>query len=382
MQHKILIFIDTFLPGLKGGGPVTSISNLDKMLNQDFEVVICTRNYDLGDKKIYEIVPSNELTNFNEHNVIYLSSFGFYGVYKIIKNFGPDIIYLNSLFSTSMIIVAIINKIFFRCNILIAPRGELQSNALEIKKLKKSIFLRAYKFFKFHKNVIFHSTDQIETINIKKRFKNNSVIELQNPVKIHNFQPLTKNKEQLRIIFISRICVKKNLLLALKVLLVVNHEIIFDIYGPIEDKKYWDKCLKLIDSMPTNIHINYMGSVEQENVVKKMREYHCFFLPTLSENYGHVIVESMQSGLIPLISNKTPWTNLENKNVGWDLSLDDHNKFVSAINTLFNMDDEEFLNKSANVIKYIHKKLVRKKLKNNYLSSFNKIILQSRNVSK
>ena len=46
------------------------------------------------------------------------------------------------------------------------------------------------------------------------------------------------------------------------------------------------------------------------------------------------------------------------------------------------MDDEEFLNKSANVIKYIHKKLVRKKLKNNYLSSFNKIILQSRNVSK
>ena len=382
MKDKILIFIDSFLPGFKGGGPVTSISNLDKLLTKDFEVLICTLNHDFGDENIYETVPTNRITNYNEHNVIYLSSLTLYEAYKVINNFSPDIIYLNSFFSISTLKITLLNKLFFRNNLLVAPRGELQSNALEIKKFKKLIFLQIYKFLGLHKKVIFHSTDQIETVKVKKRFKNNFVIELQNAVQIHELKPLTKNKAELKVVFISRISKKKNLLYALNILSMVNHEVIFHIYGPIEDKDYWGKCLKLISNMPTNIHVNYMGSVKQENIVSKMREYHCFFLPTLSENFGHVIVESMQAGLIPLISDKTPWTDLKANSVGWDLALDDHKKFVGAINSLFLMRHEEFLKKSSGVMQYIHEKLNTNKLKKGYLSTLNKIISKPTNVSK
>ena len=46
-----------------------------------------------------------------------------------------------------------------------------------------------------------------------------------------------------------------------------------------------------------------------------------FVLPTKTENFGHAIYESMACGLPVLISDKTPWHNLEKNKAGFDLSL-------------------------------------------------------------
>ena len=48
-MKKILLFVDYFIPGFKAGGPVSSIVNLVKLLNNDFEIVITARNHDFGE---------------------------------------------------------------------------------------------------------------------------------------------------------------------------------------------------------------------------------------------------------------------------------------------------------------------------------------------
>ena len=72
-MKKVLIFVDSFLPGYKGGGPVTSISNLTSLLNDKMDILICTRNHDFGDTKVYTGIVSDTITKFEDKKIIYLS---------------------------------------------------------------------------------------------------------------------------------------------------------------------------------------------------------------------------------------------------------------------------------------------------------------------
>lgn len=154
-MKKILIFTDYFLPGYKGGGPITSISNLVSLLNQYFDILICTRDKDFGNTESYKNIQSNEVATYQEFNVIYLSDFNKQTMTKTIEEFNPDVIYLNSFFSKTTQIVTLLNKFIFKKNLIVAPRGELQENALNIKKIKKSVYLFLYKLLNIYKNLYF-----------------------------------------------------------------------------------------------------------------------------------------------------------------------------------------------------------------------------------
>jgi len=373
-MKKILIFTDIFLPGFKGGGPITSVSNLVSLLNKYFDILICTSDSDFRDNIPYKEIVSDKIIKYKDYNVIYLSNMNKNSISKVTNEFNPDLIYLNSFFSKTTQIVMFLNKFTFKKKIIVAPRGELQQNSLNIKRPKKSLYLFIYKLFGLYKNIHFHSTDTIETKRIKDLFQINNITELQNAVKILKFKPLDKKENELKLVFVSRVSKKKNLHYALVLLSSIKHIISFDIYGPKEDVGYWSECQKVIETLPKNIKVSYKGSLDQREIVRTMREYHTFLFPTLSENFGHVIVEAMQAGLVPIISDQTPWRNLEKLSAGWDLPLDDKKTYIDTINKLYFMSNEEYTKKSLATIKYITTKLDMKKLTKDYVRFFNKII--------
>ena len=124
-MNRILFFIDSYLPGYKWGGPITSISNLATLLNGHLDILICTRNHDLGDSRVYTSVISNNVTKFEKNNVIYLSKMNVLSVTSVIDDFNPDVIYLNSFFSLSTQLVLFLNCFKYKRRLVIAPRGEL-----------------------------------------------------------------------------------------------------------------------------------------------------------------------------------------------------------------------------------------------------------------
>ena len=65
-------------------------------------------------------------------------------------------------------------------------------------------------------------------------------------------------------------------------------------------------------------------------------------LPTKHENFGHVIVESWQSGCPVIISDNTPWRNLKSKKIGFDINNSDAYGYIEAINFFAEMDEFEF----------------------------------------
>lgn len=92
--------------------------------------------------------------------------------------------------------------------------------------------------------------------------------------------------------------------------------------------------------------------------------------PTLSENYGHVIAEALVTGCIPIISDQTPWSDINETNAGWALSLSDKNKFVHAIQEVVDMNDVEIQDSRNAIASYLEDKLRLNELKRRYLSVF------------
>jgi len=380
-MRNILIFSDYFFPGFRGGGPIRSIKNLCDALSREFNITVFTRSYDFQkNKSHYSGININQLNLLDGYKVFYSSHTSFISILKIIKEARPNLIYLNSFFSTLTIKTLFLKTFFFpKIEIILAPRGEFSPGALRIKKFKKDVYIKFFKLLRLKKNFIFHATDLSEENFVKSYFKENGIITIPNIPSIHkieNFKLPFKHKGKLKIVFISRISPKKNLEYAITCLNNIimpslsEASVQFDIYGVKEDPVYLNKCINLVKSS-NKIDINFKNEVPAEEIQTILSKYHVFFLPTLGENFGHSIVESMQAGLIPLISDLTPWQDLEKNKAGWSISLESPEKFLEALKKLIDLRNDEFEEYSYNVKEYIFKRINHKSTMDMYKRMLN-----------
>ena len=108
--------------------------------------------------------------------------------------------------------------------------------------------------------------------------------------------------------------------------------------GPVEDPQYWSECRAVIDRLPPNIRVSQLGAVTHDRTAAIFREHDLLFLPSLGENFGYVIIEALVQGCPVLISDRTPWRDLERKGVGWDISLDQPQRFAAVLRECVKMD--------------------------------------------
>jgi glycosyltransferase involved in cell wall biosynthesis len=134
----------------------------------------------------------------------------------------------------------------------------------------------------------------------------------------------------------------KNLEGALRILAMTSMPIILDIYGNQESAAYWKECERLMHELPPHVTVTYHGNVPSDDVITVMASYDLFFLPTLGESFGHVILEALLAGCPVLISDRTPWRQLKEKHAGYELSLDRPEAFAETLEKFAAMDDAQF----------------------------------------
>src|ERR1043165_700497 len=102
-RPKIALLIDWYLPGTNAGGPVRSVHSLVELMKGEFEFYVITRNTDLGSRKGYEGVVSDQLIERNGVFYYYLSRrhLTTERMYRVIRSIAPDLVYLNSFWSFS-----------------------------------------------------------------------------------------------------------------------------------------------------------------------------------------------------------------------------------------------------------------------------------------
>lgn len=365
MKNNILILNSYYLPGFKGGGPVKSIKNIVDNLGEKYNFYILTSDRDLNDEVRYNNIEINKWIKKENYYICYIDTkkTNIKEYLEIMNSIQFKHIYMNGYFSPNFtikpLLIRKLNKLDCK-SIIICPRGDFSPGHLKIKGIKKYTYIVAAKIFRLYDNVLWQSTSEIETDHILKIYKNANISVVTNLPYSNRVDEKIVNKNKvkgnLKLVFISRIVSKKNLLYALKCLKEIKEgNIEFDIFGPKEDLNYWKECSLIIAGMSNNVKVNYRGELRQEDVINKLSKYHAFFFPTLGENYGHVIVEALLAGCVPILSDETPWRNLVEKKVGWDINLTYKNKFISAIKELSNMEQDDFNKYSNNAYQYIIK---------------------------
>ena len=374
MNNKVFIYLDYYKPGYLAGGPVQSVYNMCN-LNTDFSFYVYTQNFDQGMENDPYQLPKNTWIAGSGSQVFYTDKNGYrFSSYKQLKKIKPDVIYFNSLFSTatqSNLLQTWFFALFNKCKIIIAPRGELNDGALSLKSTKKNLYLSLYKMFGSSKIVI-HATTEKEKVFISKQLKNKTVTAENVPAIVNVRVAKVKTVNKSGLIFVSRICPMKNLFFALECLQKVNidGELLFTIVGPFEDKAYWEKCEKLIGTLPQNIKCVALGPVPYDKINGMLQNNHYLFLPTMGENFGHIIYESLINGLPTIISNNTPWDNGEQNGV-FAYPLTDQSLFIKQIEKLHSLNQHDYDIISHNAFEYAKQKVNFNLIKTQYNSLFN-----------
>ena len=344
---QVLVFCGTYIP-YAPSGVLRTVANTVDRLGDAIHFTIITRY--LEEYAEAGIQP-NETRTVGHARVHYAApdQLGWVSIASLINQFEYDVLWLNSCF-TDFTVKPLVQRRLGRIDdtpVILAPHGELLPQALQLKKTKKKLYLSGARLGGLYDDLVWMATNRDEKDNIYKIFGDMSTVRVAQNIPDRGLlaPPGQKTKEagELSIIFLSRISRIKNLDQTLRVLQrVEDARITFDIYGPVQDEGYWEKCQRLMDALPPNVTATYHGTIPYEDVTQALSRHDLFFLPTQSENYGYVILEALAASCPVLISDRTPWDVIPGEGAGWIAPLHDETAFAEALREAAAMDEAAY----------------------------------------
>lgn len=353
---KIMVFTDWFFPGSQAGGPIQSLISFIKNSPDKFYVI--TRNTDLNSKTPYSDVQSNCWeSSFQENIQVYYlneNSLTEDFILKIYNEINPDRIYLNSMWSPKFTLLPL--KVFRKINlsekVVLAPRGMLKPAAFKQKGLKKKLFLFLARINKIYSKITWHATSEIEKEEIIEKFPEATIRIAPN---ISN-ATITGRKKELsfpfRMLTVGRISPEKGYYEAIETISnwKPKSSIHWEIVG-LEENSELVKSIRSMVNENSQIQITLHGHKNQEELNAFYENAHLFFLPSRGENYGHAIAEALSSGTPVVISDMTPWKNLEEHCAGKSISLNP-SRLAEALDFFVNLSKDDYQVWSTGALNY------------------------------
>ena len=353
---KIMVFTDWFYPGSQAGGPIQSLISFMKNSSDTFFVI--TRNTDLNSNIPYSnIQPDFWQTSFQENIQVYYvneNSLTEDSILKIYSEINPDRVYLNSMWSPkfTLLPLKVFRSIGFSNNVFLAPRGMLKPAAFKQKGFKKKLFLLLTQINKLYSNITWHATSEIEKEEILQKFPDANIRIAPN---ISNAEISEIKKEitsPFRILTVGRISPEKGYYEALEAIRnwKPNKPVNWDIVG-LEENAELAEALRLLAKERSSIQITLHGHKNQEELKEYYENSHLFFLPSRGENYGHAIAEALCNGIPVLVSDQTPWNNLEEKFAGKSSSINS-TTLAESLDFFFNLSNDDYQLWSQGALNY------------------------------
>jgi glycosyltransferase involved in cell wall biosynthesis len=261
----------------------------------------------------------------------------------ILRETPHDLLLLNGFHDREFTIPALLMRrlgLAPRRPTILSPRGEFSSAALGLKPWRKAAYGAFARRTRLLADIWLHATSAAEADDMKAAAAASRGCLLAPNIR----PPLTPLPHvptadgALRLCFLGRISRVKNLDLALRSLARVKTPVVFDIYGPIEDRAHWEECRALIAALPPHVAVTANGEIANSAAPQMLARHDLLFLPSRSENFGHAIFEALCCGVPVLIGDATPWRGLAEARAGWDLPLEAE-AFARAIDAFAGMDD-------------------------------------------
>lgn len=363
-MRKILIFNGYYYPSKNCGGPITSYENIINACSDEYDFYVACYDHDFNDmtpfgkeKGVWHQVGKAKVQYFDQGEL----DFSKKKMMSFLESLSPDLIWFSGVLTPNNKLVAVSCARKLNIPVLFSPRGEVSADRIVLKGWKKKPYLFLLKLFNVYKGCFFHGTSADEIEGLKKYFNpdENHLFDIPN-IAILQQPELVKHQKEVGVLhamFFSRIHEVKNILYAVQTIAKCKQNIIYDVYGPIESEGYWSECVKVAESAGPNIKLNYCGILSKADLSKVIQEHDCFIFPTINENYGHVIAETLaNSRPVVLSKGTTPWDDLHEK-AGYVISLENPEEFTKKIDYLASLGQEEYQDLIKSTASYFTKKI-------------------------
>lgn len=330
-RKRVLIAAEWFPPAYRAGGPIRSVANLAALLGETHEVFVVAGAYDLGQTSP---LPGLELNAWIQQpwgQVQYVTRDRWQrGLWHhlLVETLQPDYLYLNSLFARFFALqpLRMARKRCPQTQVVLAPRGMLGAGALAIKPLKKRAFLAASRAWGWFNGVRWHASSTVEAGEIRGVWPDANVAVALNLPSTPYTGEKTAPADRWVFAVVGRIHPKKNIAFGIEALAQALQQtqskpVEVQLIGPAEDPAYLEE-IKAAGRAAEDLTIRVRGAMNHEAVSTALAGAHFVLMPTHHENFGHAIVEGWAHGCPVVLSNNTPWRDLERLGAGWDWPLD------------------------------------------------------------
>jgi len=203
---------------------------------------------------------------------------------------------------------------------VVSPRGMLSAEALKFSGLKKRIFWRLLQGHSVRAAACIHATSEAEYEDVRAFGLLNPVAIIPNGIDLPDFQSkaLAPGAAERTVLSLGRLHPKKGLdrlVRAWAELEPQNPNWRLRIIGPAEGN--YDLELRALAATLGLSRVSIEPALYGEAKLSAYRDADIFVLPTLNENFGVTVAESLAAGT-PVISTKgAPWSGLEANHCGW-----------------------------------------------------------------
>ena len=362
---SVLLFTEYYEPAQHAGGPITSIRNLYSVMKTHMSIRIITSAYDLNGTKPMSNIALNTFSQDRYYTLKDVKSCFRLGQWM--QQHRDELFYINGLYTWHLsLLPALLGK-----RLVIAPRGMLQASSFEEKGILKKMYLWVYKQVLRRKQLVWQATSAAEVEEIQQYFgKRFPIQQIANipAVPIAQVSIIEKKEKSLQLVCVALIGHMKNHMRLIEVLQASQLPIALDLYGPIKDVAYWERCQQLIEQSSAPCRIQYKGSVAPSEIAALLQQYHTSILLSKGENFGHAIYESLAVGRPVLLSDKTPWTFATP--AGATFSDADDAGLIAHLHTLWNEEQQAWNMRAHAALAYAQDYAAQQDLETAYLHLF------------
>lgn len=328
IKNKINILqVTQCYPPSSAGGPALSLKGInDCLLDSEFIPLVYTTNLGMRWPLDKDKVPDE--VQYVGATKIALIWNGIQALRKV------NIVQVSSLFFEPGLII-VLYGICLGKRIIISPRGELYPQALNSgKSTLKKVVLKLLR--KFNKNILWSATCLEESKLIRYYFGESHIKIIPNIVRINYHKEVLKVRKN-RLIYLGRVSPIKNIEVLIQSLSLVKdlgYEPTLSIVGKAwtnSEKTYQSRLMKLSEELGVSNQVVWNGHLTGTAKFEHISESKCLILPSFSENFGNVVIESLAVGTPVITTNGTPWAHLVDLGIGLTFPIGDERRLSDYI---------------------------------------------------
>jgi glycosyltransferase involved in cell wall biosynthesis len=346
-KPRVLIVYHTYLPSEFAMGPVSAIRHLAECMGHDYEIRLLTLNHDfVTGEKLFSA--DHQVASTDGASIEYLPR-GFRGLRILWQRLREphEVLEIHSGFDRHLAIPALVLTrmgIVNGTRAFHSPHGIFLPIDMSRGAFKKRLYCALADVFNLYKNVVHLASSPGEVADIRRWHRRTQrIVEMPHFVDAqlgtNRVAPRSKRPQSLKIAFVGRIALQKNFMFAIEVVRALGVESQMDVFGE-ADPDYWPACDAALNAGTGLCKVNLHGHVPQTRLLDILPNYDVLLHPTSGENFGYSIIEALGLGVPVLLSDKSPWLDIEKVGAGWVVPLSDHGAFVARLTEIFNMGTE------------------------------------------